>query len=75
MAEDFSDAPLTVDGVTVKPGWPWSREYREQVAAELRATSKSSLLPGEAERRYIDWYAQEHGLSPAEARLRVKGHG
>ena len=75
MAEDFSDAPLTVDGVTVKPSWPWSREYRAQVAAELRATSKSSLPPGEAERRYVEWYAQKHDLSVKEARLRVKGCG
>ena len=23
--KDFSDAELTVDGVTVKPTWPWSK--------------------------------------------------
>ena len=35
MSEDFSNAPLTVDGVTVTPTWRWSTEYRASVAAAV----------------------------------------
>ena len=75
MTQDFSDAPLRVNGVTVKPNWDWSAQYRAEVADELRNATRGDLSPEEVEHRYIAWYAQEHGLSPAEARLRVKGHG
>ena len=73
MAEDFSSAPLTVDGVTVNPTWPWSKEYRASVAAELRRATKGDLSPEETERRYVKWYAQEHGLSLDVARVKVRG--
>jgi len=73
MGYDFSSAPLTVDGVTVNPTWPWSKEYRASVAAELRRATKCDLSPEETERRYVAWYAQEHGLSLDEARAKVKG--
>ena len=75
MAQDFSDAPLRVNGVTIKPNRAWSAQYRAEVADELRDATKGDLSPEEVEHRYVAWYAQEHGLSVKEARLRVKGHG
>ena len=75
MAQDSSDAPLKINGVTVKPNWDWSAQYRAWVADELRDATKAILSPEEVEDRYVAWYAQEHGLSVKEARLRVKGHG
>ena len=73
MGEAFSSAPLTVAGVTVNPTWPWSKEYRAEVAAELRRATKGDLSPEETERRYVAWYAEEHGLSIEAARTKVKG--
>lgn len=73
MSEDFSRAPLKVDGVTVQPTWAWSKEYRASVAAELRRATRSDLSPEEIECRYVAWYAQEHGLTFHEAREKVKG--
>ncbi len=73
MTQNFSDAPLTVDGVTVKPTWKWSSTYRARVADELQRTTKSDLDLMQAESRYIAWYAQEHGLTLDAARVRVKG--
>ena len=75
MAQDFSDAPLTIDGVTVKPNWPWSARYRAEVADELRNATRGDLSIEETEQRYVSWYATEHGLSVKTARLRIKGHG
>ncbi len=73
MTEDFSSAPLVVDGVTVTPTWRWPKEYRATVAAELRRATNGDLAPEETERRYVAWYAAEHGLSLEAARVRVKG--
>ncbi len=73
MTEDFSSAPLVVDGVTVQPTWRWSKQYRADVATELRAMGESHLSSHDAERRYVAWYAQEHGLGLEDARARVKG--
>lgn len=72
MTKDFSDAPLKVDGVTVKPTWPWSSAYRESVAAELRRASTGDLPPEETKRRYVAWYAEKHGLTLEEARERIE---
>ena len=72
MTDDFSDAPLTVDGSTVKPGWDWSNWYRDEVAENLRASGKSHVSDHDAEQRYIDWYADQHGLPRDEAQRRVK---
>ncbi len=71
MGKDFSNAPLTVDGVTVNPTWAWSTEYRASVAAELRHATKGDLSPEETEHRYVEWYADKHGLSLKQARLRI----
>ncbi len=73
MTEDFSSAPLVVDGVTVQPTWRWSKQYRADVAAELRAMGESHLSSHDAERRYVAWYAAEHGLTLDEARAKVRG--
>ena len=75
MAQDFSDAPLRVNGVTIKPTWAWSPQYRAEVANELRNATKGGFSPEEAEDRYIDWYARTHALDLIEARLRIKGLG
>ena len=75
MAQDFSDAPLKINGVTVKPNWAWSPQYRAEVADELRNATKGDLSPEEVRDRYVTWYARQHGLSVKEARLRVKGCG
>ena len=73
MTQDFSDAPLRVNGVTIKPNRKWSAQYRAEVADELRDATRGDLSPEEVEDRYVFWYAQEHGLSLTEARLKVKG--
>ena len=72
MAQAPSDAPFKAHGVTVKPNWDWSAQYRAEVADELRNATRGDLSPEEVEHRYIVWYAQEHGLGLAEARLRIK---
>ena len=73
MSKDFSDKPLTVDGVTVKPTWAWSREYRAQVTQQLRALGQTHVEASEAEGRYVEWYAQENQLTLDEARAKIKG--
>ena len=73
MGYDFSSAPLTVDGVTVNPTWPWSKEYRASVAAELRRATKGDLSPREIKARYVAWYAEKHGLTLHQARVKIEG--
>ncbi len=73
MSQDFSDAPLTVAGITVKPTWRWSAQYRAEVAEGMRQAGKGSLSIVETEQRYVEWYADRHGLTEAEARRRVEG--
>lgn len=65
--------PLTVEGVTVTPTWPWSPEYRAHVKAEM-SSSRYALPPGEAAQRYIEWYAAEHGLSKEQARAKIEAN-
>jgi hypothetical protein len=73
MSRDFSDAPLTVNGITVKPTWPWSKQYRNEVAEGMRQNGSSHLRAGEADQRYVKWYADQHGLTEAAARRHIKG--
>lgn len=72
MSNDFSDAPLTVAGVTVKPTWPWSPASRAEVAEGMRQSGKGDLTPKEIERRYVAWYADQHGLSLKRAREKIE---
>ena len=72
MSKDFSAAPLTVNGTTVKPKWRWSAQHRAEVAEGMRQNSQSDIPPVEAERRYVEWYAAKHGLSIDVARRRVE---
>lgn len=72
MAE-FSDEPLVADGVKIKPKWPWSRQYRREVAETLRAQGRNGIPSKVREHRYIEWYADKHGISWKEARKRIRG--
>ena len=72
MTQDFSDEPLVVDGITIRPTWPWSREYREHVAEGMRAAGRPELSEKGRESRYIDWYAANYGLTTSDARQRVE---
>ncbi len=73
MSQDFSDSPLTVHGVTVQPTWPWSKQYRAVVAESMRRINRTDLSPEEAERRYIEWYAEKNGLTYQQAREKFDG--
>ncbi len=75
MSKTFSDAPLKVDGITVRPKWKWSAQHRAEVAADIRESGRSDLDPEEAKDRYVQWYAKQHGLSIDEARRRVEAMG
>ena len=72
MSKDTSDAPLTVDGVTVKPTWPWSKQYRAEVAEGMRQSGRGDLSVEEAEQRYVEWYAENNGMTEEEARHKIK---
>ncbi len=72
MSKDFSDAPLTVNGVTVQPTWAWSSQYRAEVADGMRQGGTSDLSSQDREDRYVEWYADQHGLTLDAARLRVE---
>ena len=50
----FSDAPCRVDGVTYKPGWQWSDEYRKEFRAQHRAAPGNRDACG-----YIQWLARQ----------------
>ncbi len=72
MSQDFSDAPLMVNGITVKPTWAWSKQYRAKIAKEMRQATQSDLSPKEIKRRYIEWYAVENGLTYHQARQKLQ---
>ena len=72
MTKDFSDAPLTVEGVTVKPTWPWSKQYRAEVAENMRLQGYSHIPPDEVACRYVEWYANKYGLTHKEVRKRLR---
>lgn len=71
MSNDFSDAPLTIDGVTVKPTWPWSPAYRAVVAENMKQSRRSRFSPGGIATLYIEWYADQHGLTHEQAREKI----
>lgn len=71
MSKDFSDAPLTVNGVTVKPAWAWSREYRAEVAEGMRQSGSSDLSAKDRERRYVEWFAAKNDLTEHQARKKL----
>ena len=73
MSNDFSDAPLTVAGITIKPQWQWSAQYRAEVADGMRQNARSHLRPFEAEARYVQWYAEKNGLTTEQALQRIEG--
>ncbi len=75
MTRDFSDAPLTVDGVTIKPNFKWSAGYRDHVAETMRQAGKSDIEPEETERRYVEWYAAKNGLTIKQAREKIMPGG
>lgn len=75
MSQDFSDAPLTVDGITVRPDFPWSTNYRAHVAAQMREGGTSHLPASEREDRYVEWYADANGLTLEQARERIMEAG
>ena len=72
MTQDFSDAPLIIDGITVKPKFRWSKQYRADVAETMRATGQTDISESERESLYIKWYAAKNGLTRDEAKRRVK---
>ena len=72
MTQDFSDAPLIIDGITIKPKFRWSKQYRADVAEGMRATGQTDISESERESLYIKWYAEKHELTRDEARRRVK---
>ena len=72
MTDDFSDAPLTIDGITVQPKHRWSAGYRDHVAETMRATGQTDISESERESLYIKRYAEKHGLTRDEAQRRVK---
>lgn len=71
MSETFSDKPLTVAGVTIRPKQPWSPQYRSYVREQLRALGKADVPPEVVEDRYVAWYAHKHRISIEEARARL----
>lgn len=71
MTKAFSDEPLTVDGVTVKPTWPWSTQYRAEVAESMRQNGRSRFSPGAIATLYIEWYVDQHGLTHEQAREKI----
>ncbi len=73
MTKDFSDAPLTVNGITVQPKWQWSAQHRTDVADSMRQNAHSHLGWREAEQRYVEWYADKYGLTIDDARQRIEG--
>ncbi len=73
MTKDFSDAPLTVNGIKVKPKWKWSAQHRADVAEDMRQNGSSHLRANEAEARYVEWYADKNSLTTDQARQRIEG--
>ena len=54
----FSDKTLSVDGVTYKPKWAWSDDYRKHFRAD-HARPKRNVR--EIERAYKDWLIRRSG--------------
>jgi hypothetical protein len=76
LTKPFSDAPVKVDGVEVKPRWPWSAGYRQHVRESIRAISAPATVPDEQRiRQYVEWYADQHGLKYAEAKAILQREG
>lgn len=75
MSKEFSDAPLTVNGITVRPSWPWSKEYRAEISASMRQAVSGALPLEERERRYVEWYAAQNGLTHEQARRKIMQGG
>ncbi len=53
--ETFSDAPVTIGGVKIKPRWAWSRDYAKWAR---RAGSKSGCLHRDKREQYAAWLAE-----------------
>ncbi len=71
MSKDFSNAPFTVNGITVRPSWAWSKEYRAEILASMRQAGSGALPPDEIERRYVKWYAAQNELTYEQAQKKI----
>ena len=56
--ETFSDAPMRVNGVRIRPSWCWSDTYRKMVRAEM---AKIRIDPYNQARAYRSWYQAKFG--------------
>lgn len=70
MTKPFSDMPAVVDGIAIKPRWPWSSTYRSEVRATTRALSRSDISEADRARQYCKAYAAQHDTCPAVAALK-----
>ena len=56
--ETFSDAPMRINGVRIKPTWCWSDTYRKMVRAEM---AKVKIDPRSQAEGYKRWYKAKFG--------------
>ena len=68
----MSDAPITVDGVTYTPKWNWSSQQRRSFGEHMRAVGRREQV-SDRERiaQYVEWYANQRGLSLDAARRQL----
>jgi hypothetical protein len=52
----YSDKPVKFGGVTIKPRWAWSEDYKRWAR---RPFNKGRTSPNE--NAYRDWYYETHG--------------
>ena len=65
----MSDAPSTVDGVAYTPKWDWSPQQRRAFGEHMRAVGRREQVSDrERVAQYVEWYANERGLSLDAAR-------
>ena len=60
--ETFSNRPMNVNGVQVRPTWAWSDQYRKLVRQEM---AKVRIDPWEQAHAYKRWYKLTHSVEYA----------
>jgi hypothetical protein len=69
--ETFSSAPLTVNGITITPKWPWSTWYRSWVRQTWKHEPSRLDAYGRA-REYVRWLMQSRDWTEDQAREHIE---
>lgn len=68
----FSNKPVKVDGVTYRPGWNWSEDYRKTFRRTMAGVTPDKWSGQAADRAYVKWLKESRGMHITELREHIR---